>query len=63
MPQTGFSYRGSHGLGKGALQGTWDPWTLPRADIAVNMQPNSMVPSKIPSEIEILMELLHSVRE
>ena len=38
IPQTVFSCRGSHGVGKGALQGARDPVICRRSYLTVNMQ-------------------------
>ena len=58
-----FTLRGPGGVGKGPLDPASVPARCRGADIAVNIDANSMVPSKPPREIYILKELLHSVRE
>ena len=58
-----FTLRGPGGVGKGPLDPPSVPARCRGADIAVNIDTNSMVPSKNHCEIDILKELLHSVRE
>ena len=59
FPQTVFSCRGSHGVGKGALHGARDPVICRRSYLTVNMQSKWMVPSKTQCNIDILGNFLH----
>ena len=63
IPQTVFTLRGPGGVGKGPLDPASVQARCRGADIAVNIDTNSTVPSTNPREIDILKELLHSVRE
>ena len=63
IPLTSFSYRGSDGVGKDPLICLRLPAWLPPEKNPVKMQSLLMSPSETPRKINILTELLHSVRE
>ena len=58
-----FIRRGPGGVGKGPMKSPGTRLRCRRAEVAVNFPSTLMSPSKTHRKIEILKELLHSVRE